>query len=73
MLINTHPHWDMCKLTYISACLVCRKFPCNKNDWNVLKLCHGYVMAWQVCTWSLYDLLSFTGYELHVWHICYIP
>ncbi len=31
MLINTHPHQDKCKLTWITASLVCHKSPCNKN------------------------------------------
>ncbi len=55
MLISSNPHWDICKLTYLSLCLVCRKSQCNKNDWNVLKLYHGYVvyvMAWQV--WGMH-------------------
>ncbi len=62
MLINTHPRWDICKLTFISACLVCRKFQCNRNNWNVLNLCHCYVMTWQVCCqhfrgWTFWEVL----------------
>ncbi len=38
MLINTHLCCDICKLTQISACLVCLKFPCNEFFLNVWKL-----------------------------------
>ncbi len=39
MLVKTHSHQN------IIPCLVCRKSLCNDNDSNVLKLCHGYVIA----------------------------
>ncbi len=58
MIIKTHPRWDICKLTFISACLVCRKFPCNRMVKNVLKLCHCYVMAWQVCSLHMLIMVS---------------
>ncbi len=31
LLINTHPHWDICKLTFLSPSLVCCRSQCNKN------------------------------------------
>ncbi len=63
-LRNIGEHWMSVLYTgLISAWLVCHKFPYNKN---VLKLCHGYVMAWQVwgrqqwyrLRWCCNDVLS---------------
>ncbi len=61
MLISSHPHWDISKITYLSLSLVCRKSPCNKNDLNVLKIYHCYVMSWPVwCHYTCFWLCTIT-------------
>ncbi len=69
-VVNQHSsRWDICKLTWISAFLVCRKFPRNKNYWNVLKLCHCYVMVWQA--WLMFAQRNTGNLTLWLLHCSY--
>ncbi len=40
-IFSSHPHWDICKLTWLNLCLVCRKSSCNK----IIKMYWIYVMV----------------------------